>query len=128
MEAANAKLQAGQTKMEMEAGRRATASFETVKLAAGKVTINRVSYSVTDCDVRIEQGADVRQRGFTLTTGMIGSNKLKGHMYMTVTTPDGDSEIAFKASDAEKAEKFRAAFKRSQIAWKAANLADGNPE
>jgi len=95
---------------------RASAAFESVAYRAGTLTVNRKSYPMVDCTMRVEQGADVRTRGWTVTTGMIGSGKLKGHMRLIVTTPDGDQMVEFKADKAGKAEDFVSKFTKT-VNW-----------
>ena len=110
-----AKADAGHAKL----AQTASGVFEGVAYRAGTLTVNRKSYPMVNCTMRVEQGADVHARGWTLTTGMIGSGKLKGHMRLIVSTPDGDQIVEFKADKASKAEDFVSKFTRT------ANLLEG---
>lgn len=96
--------------MKLRAAMTASGRFGDVSYGNGQVTVEGTTYPTTACQMRVEQGADVRRRGWTLTTGAIGSSNLKGHMHLVVVTPDGEHLVTFKANAAEKAEKFAARF------------------
>jgi len=81
----------------LKAAQTASGSFGGTRYASGTLTINGKSFPMADCSMSIERGADVHARGFTLTTGMIGSGKLKGHMRLHVVTPEGEQVVEFKA-------------------------------
>ena len=114
------KIQAQQDKMQAVRGDlqkavapHASGFFEGVSYRDGMLHVKGKSYPMADCSMLIEQGADVRARGWTVTTGMIGSGKLKGHMRLHVTTPDGEQIVEFKADNAAKAEDFVSKFTKT---------------
>jgi len=111
-------LQAKQAELQRQTALNAFGHFGKVSFRSGVAKMPEGEFPLADCVARVEQGADVRTRGWTLTTGMIGSGKLKGHMFLVIETPGDEHRGMFQAKEAEHAEKFAARFNSSARAWK----------
>jgi len=119
-DAAVGRTQAKADAAALKAAQHVSGSFEGVAYRAGEFHVKGKVYPMAECTMAIEQGTDVRARGFSLATGMIGSGKLKGHMRLHIVTPDGEQVVEFKADKAGNAEEFVSKF------TKAANLLKGD--